>query len=238
MTSPRPDGLKGGLKRGLKRNGLAVAAAVALAGAAFAGWRMSRDESAATPAGLEEYVFWQAKDLAGFSLAAAGNRRLGLADLRGKWSFIFFGYTHCPDVCPLTLSVLGQAFRMLEKDPAMTREIQGIFVSVDPGRDTPESLRDYASHFHPAFLGVTGSSAEVDAVVRQMGASYVLHAKPEGKAGDNYLVTHTATIFLVDPRGRLYGRFPTPHAAQEIAEVFTRIRDLEQKRSARRWVFS
>lgn len=205
--------------------------AIALSAVAFIAWRSGRETVVRTPAELEDYVFWQAKELADFTLAGAGNRTLRLSDLKGKWSFVFFGYTHCPDVCPLTLALLGQAFGVIEKNPEIFPELQAIFVSVDPGRDTPEALGDYVAYFNKRFLGATGSVAQIDAFSRQLGALYSVHAPEPGKPGDSYLVTHNSTIFLVDPQGRLHGRFPAPHVPQEIAEVFLKIRAFYSERS-------
>ncbi len=179
---------------------------------------------------IEDYLFWQAKDLTDFKLIGADSKTLGLNDLKGKWSFIFFGYIHCPDVCPLTLGILGQAFKLMEKNPAAYQEIQGVFISVDPKRDTPELAKEYASYFSSKFTGVTGETAQLEAVSRQMSASYSIHPKATKESGDAYLVSHTSTIFLVDPQGRLYGKFPPPQTPQEIAEVFIKIRTFYDER--------
>lgn len=216
---------------------LALLLVMALGVAAFFAWKSSRDTAARTPADIEDYVFWQAKELSDFTLAAAGERTLGSSDLKGKWTFVFFGYTHCPDVCPLTLAVLGQVFKILEKQPEIFREIQAIFVSVDPGRDTPEALGAYVSYFNKEFIGATGSVAQIDAFSRQLGALYTIHAKEPGNTSDSYLVTHNSTIFLVDPQGRLHGRFPVPHVPHEIAEIFLKIRAFNGERSGKRWAF-
>lgn len=220
-----------------RRRGLALLLAIAVSVAAFIAWKSGHDRVVRTPAEIEDYVFWQAKELSDFTLARAGNRTLTTSDLRGKWTFVFFGYTHCPDVCPLTLAVLGGVFAMLEKDPQVRREIQTLFVSVDPGRDTPEALGEYVSYFNAGFIGATGSVAQIDALARQIGALYTIHAPEAGKASDAYLVTHNSTVFLVDPRGRLYGRFPAPHVAREIAEAFLKIRAFDGERSNTRWAF-
>jgi len=216
---------------------LAVLLVIALSVTAFIGWKLSNDPVVKAPAEIEDYLFWQAKELTDFNLTGANNKTLGLNELKGKWSFIFFGYTHCPDVCPLTLMVLGQAFKILEKNPAVFPEVQGIFVSVDPKRDTPESLKEYVSYFNDRFIGVTGSTAEVDDFSRQMSAMYTIHAKEAGQADDTYLVTHNSTVFLVDPQGRLHGRFPPPQTPKEIAEVFMKIRMFYNERSNKRWGF-
>lgn len=216
---------------------LALLLAIAVSITAFIGWRLGNDPVVHPPEEIVDYLFWQAKDLTDFKLTAANNKTLGLNDMKGKWSFIFFGYMHCPDVCPLTLGVLGQAFKILEKNPAAFQEIQGVFISVDPKRDTPEMLKDYASFFNNKFTGVTGDTAQLDAFSRQMSALYTIHPKELEPPGDTYLVSHNSTIFLVDPQGRLYGRFPPPQAPQEIAEVFIKIRTFYNEGANKRWEF-
>ena len=202
---------------------LAIVVGIAVAVTAYIGLRPGKEIIVKPPEEIEDFLFWQAKDLTDFKLTGAGGKTLGLNDLKGKWSFIFFGYTQCPDVCPLTMGILGQTFKLIEKNPAAFQEAQGIFVSVDPKRDTPELLKEYVSHFSDRFLGVTGDTVQLDAFSRQMSALYTIDAK-DPKAGDSYQVTHTSTIFLVDPQGRLYGRFPPPHNPKEIAGVFLQIR--------------
>ena len=221
----------------LTKGNLAGLLVIALSITAFIGWKLSHDQVVKAPAEIEDYLFWEAKELTDFKLTGADNKPLGLNELKGKWSFIFFGYTHCPDVCPLTLRVLGQAFTILEKNPEAFPEIQGVFVSVDPKRDTPESLKEYVSYFNDSFIGVTGSIAELDDFSRQMSALYTLHANEAGESGDNYLVSHNSTVFLVDPQGRLYGRFPPPQTPQEIAGLFTKIRMFYNERSKKQWGF-
>ena len=209
---------------------LAIAVASTVAVTTFIGWQTGNDAVVKPPEEIEDYLFWEAKDLTDFKLMEANGKTFGLNDLKGKWSFVFFGYTQCPDVCPLTLGILGQTFNLIEKVPAAFQEIQGVFISVDPKRDTPEMLKEYASHFNNKFTGVTGEVAQLEAVSRQMSALYTIEPKDPGKPGDNYQVTHTSTIFLVDPQGRLYGRFPPPLSPQEIAGVFIKIRTFYNER--------
>ena len=209
---------------------LMVAVVIAVAAAAFVGARPGKEPIIKPPAEIEDYLFWEAKELADFKLTGVDNKTLGLNDLKGKWSFIFFGYIHCPDVCPLTMGVLGQAFKAIEKDPAAYQEIQGVFISVDPKRDTPELIKEYASYFSNKFTGVTGDNAQLEAFSRQMSALYTIHPKDPKASGDDYQVTHNSTVFLVDPQGRLYGRFPPPQLPQEIAEVFVKIRTFYNER--------
>lgn len=216
------------------RGKLALVLIIALAVTAGFAWRLGSDAVVQAPEEIADYLFWEAKALTTFTLVGANNEALRLDDLKGKWSFIFFGYTHCPDVCPFTLSALGAAFKILEQDPTVSPAIQGIFVSVDPKRDTPELLKEYAPYFNDRFSGVTGTTAQVDAITRQMGAFYEIHP---GKPEESYLVSHNSAIFLVDPRGRLYGRFPPPHASREIAEIFAKIRAFYVEREETGWAF-
>ncbi len=219
----------------LGKKGFLLLLVVALSITAFIGWKLSRDEVVRAPEEIEDYLFWQAKELTEFKLAGADNKTLGLSDLKGKWSFFFFGYTHCPDVCPVTLATLGKAFRLLEQDAVITAEIQGVFVSVDPGRDTPELLKEYAAYFNKRFMGVTGNPSDLEAFSRQMSALYTIHPREPGKPDNTYLVSHNSTIFLVDPKGRLHGRFPPPQTPQEIAEAFMKIRMFYNERSKKKW---
>jgi protein SCO1/2 len=203
---------------------LVVAIAIAVAAAALVGSRPGKEAFVKPPAEIEDYLFWEARELAEFKLTGADSKTLGLNDLKGKWSFIFFGYIHCPDVCPLTMGVLGKAFKLIEQDPTAHREVQGVFVSVDPKRDTPELVKEYASYFGDKFIGVTGEDAQLEAFSRQMSALYTIHPKDPKSSGDDYQVTHNSTVFLIDPQGRLYGRFPPPQLPNEIAGVFLKIR--------------
>ena len=212
------------------RRTFALALLVAVTIAGYIVWKWNRDTVVQVPAQIEDYVFWQAKELSDFQLIRSQNRTLGLADLRGKWTFVFFGYTHCPDICPATLAVLGQAFRIIEQMPGRAAQIQGVFISVDPKRDAPDALADYASYFNDKFLGVTGSIAQLDAFSRQIGVMYAIQDQEAGKPDEGYLVTHSSTIFLIDPQGRLFGRFPPPQNPQEMAEVFMQIRAFHDER--------
>jgi protein SCO1/2 len=219
----------------LSKGSLAFLLAISVAVTLFFGWRLDSDTIVQAPPEIEDYLFWEARELKPFTLVASGNKSFNLESLKGKWSFIFFGYTHCPDVCPATLSVMGAAFSMLERNPVVAPEIQGVLISVDPKRDTPELLKEYVSFFDDGFLGVTGSTAQIDGLTRQVGALYTLNS--ENAEDDNYSVTHNSTIFLVDPRGRLFGRFPPPQDPQVIADTFIKIHAFYNQQAEKRWLF-
>ncbi len=134
-----------------------------------------------------------------------------------KWTFMFFGYTQCPDVCPMTLSVLSQVYDRIDG----ADDAQVLFVSVDPDRDTPKVLKEYVGFFNDKFIALTGEKDNIDGFVEQIGAGYLL--EEESSPGE-YLVNHTSAIFLVDPRGRLVAAFSQPHDANTILEQFKNIR--------------
>ncbi|UCB54784.1 MAG: SCO family protein [Thiotrichales bacterium] len=140
---------------------------------------------------------------------------------QGKWTFVFFGYTSCPDICPATLYVLNAVQGLIEdKTGEAPEEMQVIFISVDPKRDTPELLADYVAHFNKTFIGATAGKQEIDRVAGQFGAGYVLE---EETAPGSYLVSHTSAIFLVDPLGRLVATFSQPHYASTIVTLYEKI---------------
>lgn len=142
--------------------------------------------------------------------------------LTGQWSFVFFGFTNCPDVCPTALFTLDQAIDALEKGPDADRP-RVIMVSVDPARDTPEQLSSFVPYFDPDFLGVTGDMPEIKRLTDSIGVAFAYTPRPG--TGSGYTVDHTASIFLFDPDGRLAAIFSTPHDARTIARDFERIRE-------------
>ncbi|MEW8350806.1 MAG: SCO family protein [Candidatus Thiodiazotropha taylori] len=130
--------------------------------------------------------------------------------LRGKVVVLFFGYTKCPDVCPSSLALLSQALNELSEEEL--QQVQGVFISVDPKRDTFQALDDYVSYFHPNLIGVTGSESEVAKVAELYGAQYV-EVKLEASAFA-YAVDHSATTYLISPQGEL--RFLLPHQTPSV----------------------
>ncbi len=134
-----------------------------------------------------------------------------LTDYEGKVVVLYFGYTFCPDVCPITLAKLDRAMDILG-DKA--EDVQVIMVSVDPERDTPEILEQYMAHFNPAFIGVTGDTNAIDRIATVYGVYYEAE---EGSDATGYLVNHTATVMVVDKDGYLKLVLPFEGTAEEIA---------------------
>jgi protein SCO1/2 len=131
-----------------------------------------------------------------FTLQGAGGQNVTLRDFRGKVVLLYFGYTFCPDICPTTMADL----KRVEDGLADNSGVQVIMISVDPARDTPQIIATYARSFHPSFIGLTGSDAELAAAADPFG---VYFAAQEGTEATGYLVDHTARIFVVDRDGKL-----------------------------------
>jgi len=142
--------------------------------------------------------------------------------LQNKWTFVFFGYTSCPDICPNTLYVLNSV-QGLQEDKAGGDgiDMQVVFISVDPKRDSTEKLNKYMRYFNKKFTGATASKTQIDRLTRQFNAGYIV--EPETSPGQ-YLVAHTSAIFLVDPLGRLVANFSQPHYPNTINELYEKIR--------------
>ncbi len=142
-----------------------------------------------------------------------------LSDFRGKVVLIFFGYTHCPDVCPMAMEVLKKTVNLLAEEER--KRVQVIFISVDPDRDTPEVAQKYAEFFNPSFLGLTGSHEKLKQVTK---AYFAFYRKVESQDKENYLVDHTGYIYLIDPDGILKLIYPSRRQKPElIAEDVKRI---------------
>ena len=142
-----------------------------------------------------------------FRLTDHNGRVRTLEDFKGKVVAVFFGYTHCPDVCPTTLSDFALALQQLGPD---AERVQVIFVTVDPQRDTPELLRQFVPAFNPGFLGMVGD----EATLRLLAKEYkVVYQKTSVKAADDYLIDHSAGTYVYDPKGNIrllvpYGSHP------------------------------
>ncbi len=198
---------------------LAVAAGVWLGAATF------RDAWRAEPQSTLQQgtLLPQPRTLAPFALTDQDGRGYNNANLLGHWTFVAFGYTSCPDVCPMMLATLAAVDRALaDQAEGEGTPAEVLFVSVDPERDTPERLGKYIRHFNPRFIGATGSDVQLKALAAQLG---VMFARVEGeKTALGYLMDHSASILLIDPEGRFAAVFSTPHDAKKIAADFLKLK--------------
>lgn len=150
------------------------------------------------PAQLYGGVLDPAPSANDFTLTRHDGSQFELTQYRGKIVLLFFGYTSCPDVCPTTMAELRQAISELKEEDAA--QVQVVFVAVDPDRDTPARIQEYASHFSPSFIGLSGSMEELQVVWDAYGV-YREVEKTDSAVG--YLVSHTARIYLIDKAGIL-----------------------------------
>jgi protein SCO1 len=148
------------------------------------------------------------RPLGEFSLLDQRGKPFGRAALEDRWSLVFTGFTHCPDLCPTTLALLASLHSHVRGDG-----LQFVFVSVDPERDTPERIAAYLAHFDPTFVGATGSTAEIERFTATLGLAQV---RNPGVAGE-YTVDHSAALVLIDPRARVAGYFQPPHDERALA---------------------
>ena len=176
--------------------------------AAIAGFWLARELHSTSPALASGTWLPQARQLRDFSLTDERGRTLNLGTLQGKPALVFFGFTHCPDVCPTTLATLAQA-----RKASQISDLQVLLISVDPARDTPEVLDRYVHAFDPAFRGATGSQASIDAVAKDFG---VATQKVELPGGD-YTVDPSSTVFLLNDQSRVAAISTAPIQASALA---------------------
>jgi protein SCO1 len=147
-----------------------------------------------------------------FSLVSTDGKRVTDKDFRGKLMLVFFGYTHCPDVCPTELQNMAQVLDKLGSD---ANQVAPIFISVDPARDTPQALAAYVKNFSPRIIGLTGSPDEVASAAK---AYRVYFGRGEGGA-DNYTVDHSVFVYLMDREGNYLTHFMFNSAPETVAGV-------------------
>jgi protein SCO1 len=164
---------------------------------------------AAEAAGLKAGVFEPARPAPDFSLPASDGSNLNLKRFRGKVIVLGFGFTSCPDVCPVTLAILAQARRKLGE---LADDLQVVYITVDPERDDAEQMRKYLAAFDPAFIGGTGTGEQLAAVREEYG----IIAKKQVE-GDNYTFAHSSYTYLIDRDGQLRALMTYGHSAEDFA---------------------
>lgn len=151
-----------------------------------------------------------------FVLTAHTGERISSETFRGRYMMIYFGYSFCPDVCPIELAKLSAAITQLETEGYDVSSLQPVFISVDPERDTVEALADYMVDFYPSFVALTGTTAEI----ADVAAKYrVYYKKREQEGIDGYLMDHQSVIFVMGPDGKFQRLFSSRHTPADIAEA-------------------
>jgi protein SCO1/2 len=186
-----------------------ILVAVAALGAALAGFWLARELDSSAPQLASGTWLSRPRSIADFQLTDHLGRPFTSRELQGKPSLVFFGFTHCPDVCPTTLVKLAQV-----KKAAALAGLQVLFVTVDPQRDTPTSLGLYVHAFDPDFIGLTGDPKAIEKLTAAFGIAVARVDLP----GGDYTMDHSAAVFLLDTHGRIVGIFTPPFDTRRFAQ--------------------
>ena len=168
------------------------------------------------------FLFDRARKIKPFTLSNHKAEVFTQANLKGQWSLLFVGFTHCPDVCPTTLAMLNKAMKNID-DEKMINTTQVILLSVDPARDTVPVLSQYMPFFNPRFIGLTGDFLEVLGLTSNLNAPF-----RKVVTAENYTLDHSAYIFLINPQGDFQGFIKPPFAAESFALNYLAIRKMYQ----------
>ena len=154
-----------------------------------------------------------------FTLIDKDSKTVRWSDFDGSWRTIYFGYTFCPDACPLDMGVLMKGFRQFENaHPDLAAKVQPLFVSIDPARDGPEQVGQFAAAFHPRLIGLTGTQEQVDAAAKAFVSYY---QKGEETAG-GYLMDHSRQAYLMDPEGKPVALLPIDQSPEAVAQELSK----------------
>ena len=161
-------------------------------------------------------LFDPPRELPAFGLRQSDGTQLVPGELKGHWTLVFLGFTHCPDVCPTTLAQLSQAQKQWASIPESVRP-RVLFVSVDPERDSPDRIGEYAHAFHPDTLAATADIPALENFARSLSMVFIKVPPPEGVPADQYSVDHSASMAVLDPQGRMSGLIQPPFDPNAIA---------------------
>ena len=151
-----------------------------------------------------------------FTLTDQNGKTVSDSDFAGKYRLVYFGYSFCPDICPVDVQKLMLGLSQFEKaDPARGASVVPMFITIDPARDTPAALKPFVSRYHPRLIGLTGTPEQIAAVAKAYVVSY---HKVEGSAPDRYLMAHTQLAFLMDPAGKPLALLPLDDPSTDADE--------------------
>ena len=184
----------------------------------WATWQSQKASSNVMPQAL--VTLPERRPLAEFILVDDAKGVFDLESLESRWSFIFFGFMFCPDICPTTLYDLSNVKKEIVARGISDTDLQFVFISVDPARDKAAQIERYVSYFDPTFLGATGSVGQLTNLTRQLGAPFRL--EPE-TAEQVYSVSHSSAVYVVDPLGQYTAIISPPFDAADVAEQFSQL---------------
>ncbi|MFL1404802.1 SCO family protein [Marinobacter sp. M1N3S26] len=188
--------------------------------------RSQEPEPAPDLSAINTFVYDEPRELADFTLTTEEGDEMTRQDLQGRWTFVFVGYTNCPDICPATMATLRQT------DASLTSELPQpnyLLVSADPEHDTPEKLKQYVDFFGEDFHGVTGDIDVLRSFAKSVGAVFVHRDDGEG----NTLVDHSGHLALINPQGRTAALIQPPHDPDKLAEAYREIYEWTRRNQSR-----
>ena len=174
------------------------------------------------PPAISGILFPEPKEIENFTLSDQAGQPFHRDRFLGQWTFLYFGYTYCPDVCPLTLFELAKVQQQLAQKK-LDQDTAYLLISMDPQRDTPQRLGEYTHYFNPKFLGATGTPEELTKLAQQFGVIYM--RSPDQKDKANYTIDHSSTVILIDPNAHLHAIFMPPHTPDVMVSDFMKIRE-------------
>ena len=202
----------------MNKSSIAIVALLALIGGAALSWYANSQKPIELESGL--WFGEQARALPEFELIDHRQQALTRASLNGQWSLMFFGYTHCPDICPVSMQIMADMIKAID-DSDVSGVLQVYFISVDPERDRPEVLAEYVGYFNPGFNGATAPLEQLTPLTRSLGIAHMIRDRVDGSGG--YDVDHSAAIVLINPQAEYAGLFGAPQDAGAMARDLTRI---------------
>ena len=173
------------------------------------------------PNAIEATYFPQPRPVTDFSLIDDDNHAFSQKDLAGHWTLMFFGFTHCPYMCPTTMTELKKSYATIEKTPSLAKP-QILMVSVDPDRDSVKEMHRYVKKYNQAFRGATGTQQQIDKLAHDMSVLY-MKVKTDTGVKNDYTINHSGAIMLINPQGELAAVFNMPHEATEIEKDYAYI---------------
>jgi protein SCO1 len=179
------------------------------------------------PPSVQAVMWPEPRPLDGFLLTTHTGHSFGPQALQGRWSFVFFGYLGCPDICPSSLHAMREMDRILAERNWSKLERQFIFVSVDPEHDRPEAIAAYLDWYQSSFIGLTGTAAEIAALATPMAVKFEEHIDDTGYRS----IDHSSSLMMIDPQGRVVGALPPPLLPERMVQQFEMLQEFMSSRS-------
>lgn len=197
---------------------LFIVATIGLGAWVYHGWMMPKTDRVQYHATVLDHP----RPMPVFALESTDGQHFDRQHLQGHWTFVFFGFTHCASICPVTMAELGKMYRLLAQDPDMPRP-QVVMITLDPKRDPLARMQTYVQAFQPEFLGASGSVTAVQALADAMGIAYTRVMTNNTRHKKDYSIEHSGAVLLINPQAELTAFFTPPHDAKRMAQDYQKL---------------